>query len=400
MTQKKDSGISDNLQTTLLDEHNFLSGLVQGCLQELIKTEFNNYINAQPHERNTNRRGIRNGTYTRSFKTRVGTLELIIYRDRHGQFRSDFFDRYQRSEQAFMASMLEMYLQGVSTRKVSKIVETLCGTTVSKSQVSDLTKRLDKQLDLWRNRQLDDSYPYLMVDARYEKVRTKQGVISQAVMIVVGINDSGYRSILSVDLGNSESETSWGDVFKSLKNRGLSGVQYVVSDDHIGLVNALNRYFQGAVWQRCQVHFARNFMMKFSRRDIKAYMPILKDIFSASDENEALRRKAQLILKLEEKYPDIATWIDENIESCLSVFYLPIEHRRKMKSTNMLERFNEELRRRSRVIRIFPNNESCLRLISALSQETSEIWETGRRYLTIDKEQKITVPEIKEKAAA
>jgi len=400
MTQEKDTEIPANLQTTLLDEHHFLSGLVQACLQELIKSEFDRYINARPHQRSADRRGIRNGYYTRSFKTRVGRLELTIYRDRLGQFRSDFFNRYQRSEQAFMASMLEMYLQGVSTRKVSKIGETLCGTVVSKSQVSELTKRLDTQLDTWRNRRLNEGYHYLVVDARYEKVRTKQGVVSQAVMLVVGITEDGHRAILSVEIGDSENESSWDDVFKGLKNRGLRGVKYAVSDHHTGLVNALHRNFQGVAWQRCQVHFVRNFIMKLSRRDLKFYLPLLKDIFSAADEKEALRRKEQLVIKLEEKYPKVATWIDENIESCFTVFHLPVEHRRKMKSTNMLERFNEELRRRSRVIRIFPNCASCVRLVASLSQETSEIWETGRRYLDFDKDPEILSSENDEKDAA
>jgi transposase-like protein len=400
MTPGKDTEVSANLQTTLLDEHHFLSGLVQGCLQELIKSEFDRYINAQPHQRSADRRGIRNGSYTRCFKTRVGRLELTIYRDRLGQFRTEFFNRYQRSEQAFMASMLEMYLQGVSTRKVSKIIETLCGTTVSRSQVSELTKRLDTQLDAWRNRRLNEQYLYLIVDARYEKVRTKQGVVSQAVMLVVGIAEDGHRAILSVEIGDSESESSWDDVFKGLKNRGLRGLIFAVSDDHTGLVNALHRNFQGVAWQRCQVHFIRNFIMKLSRRDLKLYLPLLKDIFTAADEKEALRRKEQLVLKLEEKYPKVAVWVDENMESCLSVLHLPVEHRRKMKSTNMLERLNEELRRRSRVVRIFPNQASCLRLAAALCQETSETWETGRRYLNFDKEQEASSAENDEKDAA
>ena len=294
MTPGKDTEVSANLQTTLLDEHHFLSGLVQGCLQELIKSEFDRYINARPHQRSADRRGIRNGSYTRCFKTRVGRLELTIYRDRLGQFRTEFFNRYQRSEQAFMASMLEMYLQGVSTRKVSKIIETLCGTTVSRSQVSELTKRLDTQLDAWRNRRLNEQYLYLIVDARYEKVRTKQGVVSQAVMLVVGIAEDGHRAILSVEIGDSESESSWDDVFKGLKNRGLRGLIFAVSDDHTGLVNALHRNFQGVAWQRCQVHFIRNFIMKLSRRDLKLYLPLLKDIFTAADEKEALRRKVRI----------------------------------------------------------------------------------------------------------
>lgn len=400
MTRKKDTIVTEQVQTTLLDERQFLTGIVHGCLQELIKSEFDRFINAQPHERSPERRGVRNGSYTRTLKTRIGTLDLTIYRDRQGEFRTEFFQRYQRSEQAFIASMLEMYLQGVSTRKVSKIVETLCGTTVSKSQVSELCKRLDKQLENWRNRKITGSYPYLIIDARYEKVRTERGVVSQAVMIVVGVSDSGHRTVLSVEMGDSENETTWNDVLKKLKGRGLSGVRYVVSDDNKALVAALARNFQGVAWQRCQVHFMRNFMVKVSRRDVNIYLTLLKDIFAASDYQEALRRKHVLIDKLEGKYQRVADWVDENIESCFSVFQLPLEHRRKMKSTNMLERLNQELKRRSRVIRIFPNRTSCLRLMSYLCQETSELWETGKRYMTFDKEQELAKDQNNQKAAA
>jgi putative transposase len=400
MTHKKGTTLSDKLQTALLDERTFLTGIVHGCLQELIKSEFDLFINAQPHERSSERRGVRNGSYTRTFKTRVGALELTIYRDRQGEFQTEFFHRYQRSEQAFMASMLEMYLQGVSTRKVSKIIETLCGSTVSKSQVSELSKSLDNQLETWRNQKITDNYPYLIVDARYEKIRTEQGVISQAVMIVVGISESGHRSVLSVEMGNSENESTWSDIFKKLRERGLQGIKYVVSDDNKGLVAALNRNYQGVAWQRCQVHFIRNFMMKLSRRDLNSYVPLLKDIFAASDYQEALRRKHLLIDRLEEKYQRAADWVDENIESCLTVFHLPMEHRRKMKSTNMLERLNQELKRRSRVIRIFPNTNSCHRLMSYLCQETSEMWETGKRYLNFEKEQDMAAGHTNEKAAA
>jgi len=399
MTQKKGTTVSDNLQTTLLDERNFLTGIVHGCLQELIKTEFDRFINAQPHERSPERRGVRNGSYTRTLKTRIGTMDLTIYRDRQGEFQTEFFHRYQRSEQAFMASMLEMYLQGVSTRKVSKIVEALCGTTVSKSQVSELSKRLDNQLETWRNRKVTDSFPYLIVDARYEKIRTEQGVVSQAVMIVIGVAESGHRSVLSVEMGNSENESAWSDVFKRLKTRGLEGIKYVVSDENKGLVAALARNYQGVAWQRCQVHFIRNFITKLSRRDLNLYVPLLKEIFSASDYQEALRRKHLLIDELEEKHQKVADWIDENIESCLTVFHLPTEHRRKMKSTNMLERLNQELKRRSRVIRIFPNTASCQRLMSYMCQETSELWETGKRYLTFEKEQTIAPNQFNEKVA-
>lgn len=386
MTREKDSSIPKQLQTVLIDDHNFLKTLVQQCLQDMLQTEFDTFIKAGPYERSSSRRGIRNGSYYRAFKTRVGSLELCICRDREGQFRSELFRRYQRSEQAFLLSMLQMYLQGVSTRKVTKIVEALCGLTVSKSQVSELTKSLDSHIHTWRNRKLTDAYPYLVIDARYEKIRTSQGVISHAVMIVIGISRSGHRSILSVELGDSENESTWSEVFKNLKTRGIQGVEYVVSDDHGGLVRALRRHLQGVVWQRCQVHFIRNFISKLNRRDAKIYLPLLKDIFAAASHQEALRRKQLLVAQLEKKHSDLSQWLDENIESCLNVNHLPLEHRRKMKSTNMLERFNEELRRRSRVIRIFPNEASCVRMIAALCQETSEAWETGKRYLTFDKE--------------
>jgi transposase-like protein len=389
MTQKQNNSISEELQTVLLDEHNFLKTLVQECLQQLLKSEFDRHINAAPHERSSERRGLRNGSYYRSFKTRVGSIELNVCRDREGCFRTELFRRYQRSEQAFLLSMIEMYIQGVSTRKVTNIVETLCGITVSKSQVSELSKSLDSQLHSWRNRQLTEVYPYLVVDARYEKIRTSKGVVSHAVMIVIGISEHGHRSVLSVELGDSENEATWGDVFNKLKARGLKGVEYVVSDDHKGLVNALERHFQGVAWQRCQVHFAANFIKKMKRRrDIKIFLPLLRDIFLASNYQEAQRRKQILLTQLENENKDAAQWLDEEIEATLSVFHLPAEHRRKMKSTNMLERYNEELKRRSRVIRIFPNEASCIRLIGTLCQETSEAWETGKRYLIFDKEQK------------
>lgn len=388
MTRKKDNAISQQVQTVLLNDHDFVKTVVQQCLQEMLQSEFDNFIKAGPYERSSSRRGVRNGSYYRTFKTRVGSLDLCVCRDREGQFQTELFGRYQRSEQAFLLSMLEMYLQGVSTRKVSKIVETLCGLSVSKSQVSELTKRLDKHIQTWRNRSLtDDAYPYLIIDARYEKIRTSQGVISHAVMIVIGISASGHRSILSVELGDSENESTWSEVFKKLKTRGIRGIKYVVSDDHGGLVRALRRHFQGVVWQRCQVHFIRNFVCKLNRRQLKVYLPLLKDIFAASSHQEALRRKQHLVAQLEKTHSELSVWLDENIDSCLNVNHLPLEHRRKMKSTNMLERLNEELRRRSRVIRIFPNKDSCVRMIAALCQETSETWETGKRYLNFDKEQ-------------
>lgn len=386
MTHKKDTSVLGQLQKVLVDEQTFLKSVVQECLQELLRAEFDRFINAGYYERSAARQGLRNGSYVRALKTRVGSLELCVCRDREGQFQTELFGRYQRSEQSLLLSLIEMYLQGVSTRKVSKIVETLCGLSISKSQVSDLCKSLDSQLRVWRNRRLEQRYPYLVIDARYEKVRTPNGVVSRAVMIVIGISDSGHRSILSVDIGDSESESTWSDVFKKLKERGLHGVAYAVSDEHRGLVKALNRYFQGAMWQRCQVHFIRNFLSKLNRKDARRFLPLLKDMFSATSYQEAIRRKTALLSELQSKREDVASWLDEQIESCLAVYNLPPSHRRRMKSTNMLERLNQELKRRSHVVRIFPNEASCIRLIGTLCQEASEAWETGKCYLTFDKE--------------
>ena len=383
MTQKKDNSLVKEFQKVLLDDKNFLKNLMAESLQSILQDEFNRFIKADPYERNEDRQSYRNGSYTRSIKTRIGRIELDVCRDRDGLFQTELFRRYQRSEQALVLSMTEMYLNGVSTRKVGKIVEELCGHSVSRSHVSNLAAELDKKLTIWRKRKLNKEYPYLVVDARYERIRTEEGVVSKAVMIVIGISDSGYREILSIDIGDSENETDWSLIFKTLKERGLKGVHYVVSDDHKGLVKALQRNFQGSMWQRCQVHFIRNFMSKLNRRKVKIYIPLLKDIFAATSKEDAIIRKGKLIDQLEDEKPEVARWIDEEIESCFSVYNLPQSHHRRMKSTNMIERLNQELKRRSNVIRIFPNDASCIRLLGTLCMEQSEAWEAGRMYLTM-----------------
>jgi len=382
--ETKDSGLVKEIQKVLLDDADFLRRLVQENLQTILTVEFEDKIQAAPYERTEARQGYRNGSYPRKIKTRVGTIELDVIRDRDGIFSTELFKRYQRSEQAFVLSMVEMYIQGVSTRRVKKITETLCGTSISKSTVSSLTQRIDESISKWRNRKLTEDYPYLVVDARYEDIRKDGVVMSQAVLIVVGINSKGKREILSVDIGNSENEQEWSGVFARLKARGLSGVKYVVSDDHQGLVKSIKQKFQGASWQRCQVHFMRNFISKLSRKDTKEYIRQLQDIFAAPEIEQARERKEKLVKELESKKPKIADWLDADIESCFTVYSLPSEHRKRMRSTNMIERFNQELLRRSRVIRIFPNDESCLRLFGTMCMEQSEQWQTGRRYLDMN----------------
>jgi len=377
----------------MLDDGAFLKQLIQSELQEILSSQFSEFIQAQPYERSSRRQGHRNGSSERTLKTRVGSVVLRVPRDRDGRFSSELFERYQRSEKAFFLALAEMYIQGVSTRRVSEVVESLCGDQVSKSMVSRLTMQLDEQIESWPKRRLSESYPYLIIDARYESIRKAGRIISQAVFIIVGINQTGKREILAVEAGNSESEEHWREVFKGLKDRGLSGVSYLVSDDHKGLVSAVRREFQGIGWQRCQVHFIRNFIRKFKGRSWQEYINLLQDVFNAPAVDQARERKTGLVENLLQSKPEIANWLDEEIEECFTVYTLPAEHRKRMHSTNMLERFNQELKRRSRVVRIFPNRESCLGLFGAMCMDQSEQWQTGPVYLDM------TVKSEREKGA-
>jgi transposase-like protein len=292
---------------------------------------------------------------------------------------------------------MEMTLEGVSTRKVSKITEQLCGTSFSKSLVSSLSADLDEQLSAWRNRPLSGVWPYIYVDALYEKIRHAGRVRSMAVLIVVGVNETGHRSVLAVEVCNSENEADYGDLFSDLVGRGLNGVKLVISDDHKGLVNAINRHFQGSGRQRCQVHFMRNLLRRLRKSDRSCVMSAMKDIFNAPDRADAERRIKVLYERLDGKYSDLVDWLEENITETLTVYDFPSAHHKRIRSTNGIERLNEEIRRRTRVIRIFPNIQSCLRMASALCQEQDEDWVTGKRYLDMTLMQKQEGEETEDK---
>lgn len=368
-------------QEALVDQPDFLKTIIQSAIQTALNTQFEEFIGASHYERSPERRSVRNGSYSRQLKTRVGSIDLNVCRDRDGEFKTDLFDRYQRSEKALVLSLLEMYLWGVSTRNVEEITESLCGFGVSKSYVSDLTKTLDDDLDQWRSRELSEAYKYLIFDARYEKVREAGRVISKALAVVIGITDDGKREILGSWIINSESFNEWDDCIKELIDRGLHGVTYVVSDQNKGLKCAIEKRFQEVVWQRCQVHFMRNFLSKLSKQVQPEAMRLLKSVFASETKDEALEKAKELNKYLrEQKRNQVADWLEANLEETLGVYALPPEHRKRMKSTNMLERLNQELKRRSRVVRIFPNEASCLRLMTALCQEYSEEW-MSRRYL-------------------
>lgn len=358
--------------------------LIRSTLQEVLKAEMNDALGAGAYERNAERRGHRSGYYERSLITRVGKIELRVPRDRDGQFSTSLFERYQRSEKALMSSMMEMYLQGVSTRKVSKITEELCGTSFSASTVSGLCSQMDESLKKFASRHLEEEHPYLILDARYEKVRIGGIVQPQAVMIALGVNWDGRREVLAVELANRESSTSWKEFLLKLKERGLSGVEYVVSDDHAGLRKAIGEVLQEATWQRCYVHFLRNACDMLPKRKADPdCMQELRWLYERRTIDEARRDLAAWLLKWQAKYPKLCAWVEESIEETLSFYKLPEPHRKHMKSTNMLERMNEELKRRTHVVRIFPNEASCLRLVRALAEETHEEWMEATRYLNM-----------------
>jgi len=361
-----------------------LRTMLNQLVQEAIRKEFDRFIGAEPFERSEGRQGWRNGSKPRRFHTRLGTLDLRIPKDRAGRFQPSLFERYERSEKALVASLVEMYVRGVSTRKVSRIVERLCGHTVSASAVSSLAKSLDEEVTAWRARPLSEKrYPYLVVDAHYEKVRREGRVVSTAVLWVVGIGEDGYREHLGLWTGNSESRQTWGRVFEDLVRRGLSGVHYVVSDEHVGLVQSIRRYFPEAIRQRCTVHYLRNALSYVSTaRWQQIVRDGLRDVWAAPVRAEAEARLNRLIEVIREKLPRLAEWLEETAEETLGFYVLnDPHHRRRLKTTNGIEHEHAEIRRRSRVVRIFPNEASLVRLVGALAIERNEQW-LERRYLT------------------
>ena len=360
-----------------------LRQLVETLVQEMLTREFTQFLGAAAYERTAERRGVRNGTRSRTLVTRVGRLTLAVPRDRAGCFSPSIFARYQRHEQALLCTLTECYLQGVSTRKVRQVVETLCGESVSASLVSAATKRLDSSLAAWRTRRLDgQAMVYLVVDAHYERIRREGQVLSTAALWVVGVRADGYREHLGCWLGAGENTATWSRVFKELTARGLTGVRYVVSDEHLGLRAALQRYCPDAVHQRCQVHYLRNAFAKVSQPARQQQLLAgLRDVWAAPTRPEAERRGTALAETLRSALPAVADWLDTTLVETLGFYSLPEpEARRRLRTTNALEREHEEVRRRTRVIRIFPSESSYLRLVSALTIDRNDVW-AKRRYL-------------------
>jgi putative transposase len=373
-----------NLQEVFGADKDSLKELLREVLQEVLEQEMTDALGAEKGERSPGRLGYRSGYYSRGFVTRVGKLELRIPQDRQGHFSTQIFERYQRSEKALVSALAEMYIQGVSTRKVKAITEELCGHAFSASAISAVNKTLDESLERFAKRALEETYPYLVLDARYEKIRQDGVIRSQAVQIAIGINHEGRRQILAVELANRESQTSWKNMLLQLKSRGLMGVEFVVSDDHPGLKRAIAEVLPEAVWQRCYVHFLRNALDHLPRKAVDDCLQELRWLYDRRDLAEAQKDLAQWLERWGQKYPKLCEWVEENIGETFTFYHLPLQHHKHMKSTNMLERLNEEIKRRTRVVRIFPNEASCLRLIRALAVETHEGWLEASRYLNME----------------
>ena len=383
--EEKSTPFREAIQSVLDNGLEGIGGAVSILLNEAMKIERNRALGAQPWERSDKRVGHANGFKDRRLDSRFGPLELRMPQVRGDvDFYPSTLERGQRSERALKLSIAEMYIQGVSTRKVSQIMETLCGTEISSTQVSRAAVLLDEELDKWRNRPIKRT-PYLVLDARYEKVRQDGAVRSCAVLIALGVNSQGKRSILGTSVSLSEAEVHWRTFLRSLKERGLLGVSMITSDDHEGLKAALTSCFPGVHWQRCQCHLQRNAMAYVHQKEMRPEVAqCIRDIFNAPAADEANRLLELAVKKYEDKASKLAAWMIDNIPEGLTVFQLPRKHQRRLRTTNGLENLNKQIKRRTRVASLFPNEASLLRLVSAILMETSEDWEAGKIYLDMN----------------
>lgn len=353
-------------------------------LDHAMKLERSKVLQAQPHERTALRQGYANGFKPKTVATRMGDICFSVPQVRGDvTFYPSALEKGLRSERALKLAIAEMYVQGVSTRKVTAVLEQLCGLEVTSSQVSRATAELDQELEKWRTRPLG-SFAYLIVDARYEKVRIDGVVRSCAVLIALGIDNAGQRSVLGVSARLSEAEVPWREFLASLQARGLHGLRFIVSDDHAGLRAALTARFAGVPWQRCQFHLQQNAMAFVPKIHLRAEVAAdLRTVFNAADLPEAQRRLKTVVEKYQESAPNLSTWLETNLPESLTVFALPEAQRKKLRTTNSLERLNKEIKRRTRVATLFPNEKSLERLVTALLSEVSDEWETGKIYLAM-----------------
>lgn len=386
MTYQSDYTVSEELLEHLTEQGlDALPDMIRIVINTAMQAERQQYLGvATPYERSPHRQDQANGYKAKSVKTRVGEVTFSVPQVRGGDFYPQSLEKGLRSERALTLALAEMYVQGVSTRKVAAITEKLCGTAVSSTQVSRAAAQLDQALEGWRNRPLGEC-PYLILDARYEKVRQDGAVRDAAVLTAIGITRAGRRQMLGVSLSLSEAEVHWRSFLQSLVSRGLGGVRLIVSDAHEGLTAARKAVFGGVGWQRCQFHLQQNAQAYVPRQDMKGEVAAdIRAIFNSSSLDDAKLMLDRVVRKYEKNASRLSNWLENNILQGLTVFALPQAHWRLLRTTNGLERVNEEIRRRTRVVGIFPNEASCLRLVTAILMEISDDWETGRVYLTFD----------------
>ena len=361
-----------------------LPDMIQAVINAAMKVERQKYIGAELNERSEERRGHANGYKDKTVKTRVGDITFAVPQVREGGFYPEALEKGLRSERALTLTLAEMYVQGISTRKVATVLEQLCGSGISSSAVSQAAKQLDEKLAQWRNSPLGEIV-YLLLDARYEKIRQDGEVRDAAVLIAIGIDLSGHRKVLGVSVSLGEHEIHWRAFLESLVKRGLRGVKLITSDDHPGLKAARTAVFGGLPWQRCQFHLQQNAQAYVPRKDMQAEVAQdIRTVFNAPDRATAQEYLKKAVEKYRKTASKLADWMESNIPEGLTVFSFPTAHRRLIRTTNGLERLNREIRRRTRVVSIFPNDTACLRLVSAILMEVSDEWEGGRIYLDLD----------------
>lgn len=358
-----------------------MQAMLKWLCEKLMEAEVGAKIGAEKSERSTERQGYRSGYRVRRFDTRMGTLYLMVPKLRNGGYVPFFVEAKKRSELALMNVIQEAYVNGVSTRKIEKLTKSLGIESMSRSQVSSIAKELNEQVEAFRTRKLDKVYPVLWVDALYEKIRDDRRVKNMAVLIVTGIDLEGKRDILAVEPMQEESATTYTHLFENLKSRGLEKVWLVVSDAHKGLIKAVQESFIGCSWQRCKVHFMRNILAHISGRDKQAFASKLKQIWLQPDYDSAKKYANSLMDDFESKYPEAIKTLEEGLEDSLQFFSFAEIDSRKIASTNLLERLNREVRRRTRVVGIFPSMDSYIRLVTSYLIEYSEEWCSGRSYI-------------------
>lgn len=385
MTYKTDCTLSNELLDQIADQGlDVLPELIRTVINVAMQIERQKHLGVGPYERSPERQDYANGYKPKTVATRVGKIAFAIPQVRDSSFYPQSLEKGIRSERALKLALAEMYVQGVSTRKVAAITEQLCGFEVSSTQVSQATALLDEQLEAWRHRPLGRC-KYLWLDAHYEKVRQDGQVRDAAVLKAVGLNDEGKRMVLGVSVSLGEQEVHWRAFLKSLVDRGLGGIELITSDAHLGLKQARRAVFGGVPWQRCQFHLQRNAQAYVPRHSMKAEVAgDIRAIFNAPNQHEAEALLAKLVQKYEKKASRLADWMETNIPEGLTVFAFPATHRRRIRTANGLERLHREVRRRSRVAVLFPNEASCLRLVTAVLMEISDDWETSRTYLRLD----------------